>query len=440
MKSAIFTVLLLTVSMLMSGTACAGIPDAESVQAAVDAAGACWIACHGPFDHWTPAELEQLTGGILPDPDTAPVADPISLWAQHAARGTLPETHDWRDVAGVDWMTPVKNQGNCGACAAFASVGCVEAVIRIAGNQPDLPVDLSEQHLFSCCNGDCPTGLYMGDAFNYFRDYGVPDEACLPYSAVDDNCEMSCSDWQDRAEQIRRWDLLWQYNVDEEVLKGMVMDQPVACYMEVFGDFMQYKSGIYEHVTGNLMGGHFVVIIGWNDADDCWICKNSWGTGWGEKGYFRIRRGETSIGTWAMVPEYESTAVTPTPRPTATPTPVLELGVTLAMPRTTYSPGDTFYLDVVLGNPGVTIPDVPVCVLLEAGGQFFCWPGWTPLSEQFDCCFLDIPLGRSTLHVISPFSWPQIPPADMEFVFWGALLNPEMNGILGHTDCLAWGY
>jgi hypothetical protein len=48
-------------------------------------------------------------------------------------------------------------------------------------------------------------------------------------------------------------------------------------------------------VTGDLLGGHAVEIVGYSDADQCWICKNSWGTRWGENGFFRIGYGQCRI-------------------------------------------------------------------------------------------------------------------------------------------------
>jgi cathepsin B len=60
---------------------------------------------------------------------------------------------------------------------------------------------------------------------------------------------------------------------------------------EVYHDFFSYKTGVYHHVTGDLEGGHAVKILGWGTADDgtnYWICANSWGSNWGEDGFFRI--------------------------------------------------------------------------------------------------------------------------------------------------------
>lgn len=65
----------------------------------------------------------------------------------------------------------------------------------------------------------------------------------------------------------------------------------------VYSDFMNYAGGIYEHVSGYYEGGHAVKIIGWGveNGVEYWTCANSWGSSWGEDGFFRIKKGECGI-------------------------------------------------------------------------------------------------------------------------------------------------
>ena len=67
--------------------------------------------------------------------------------------------------------------------------------------------------------------------------------------------------------------------------------------MKIYNDFLSYKTGIYKHTTGSLLGGHAVKIVGWgvNNGLSYWICANSFGTSWGELGFFRILFGECGI-------------------------------------------------------------------------------------------------------------------------------------------------
>ncbi len=406
----------------------------ETIREAIATAGADWKADENWVTGLSFEEQRLLLGGRLPaGAAKLAIMNALSEPRAQASKRDLPAEFNWQNVDGQDWMTTVKNQGNCGSCAAFASTGCLEAVIRIVRNDSDLAIDLSEQQIFSCAGGDCPTGLYMGDAFDYVKNNGLADEACLPYKQVDDNCDDLCDDWQDRVENIDDWELLWQYNVDEDALKSVVMDHPVACYLEVYGDFMSYSSGVYEHVTGGLQGGHFVVIVGWNDADDCWICKNSWGAAWGEKGYFRIKRGETQIGTWAMIPFY-----TP-PGPTPTPTPVPELGVTLDLSQTHFEAGDTFYLDATITNPGTIMVNVPLFVFLDLAGQYWFWPSWSELPA-IDYTTRNITAGVTTIEIIAPFEWPDVDVSGITLNFWAAMLKTDFSDILGTIDKVEWGF
>ncbi len=423
---------------IMAGVSGALAADGiAELQSRIDAAGAEWQAGSSWVSELSVVEQKRLLGGTVPE--TRDESFSVHSTESPPMAG-LPAVFDWRDNLGENWMTPVKNQANCGSCAAFASAGCIEAVIRIARNDAALDIDLSEQQIFSCCNGDCATGLYMGAAFNYFRDTGVVDEECLPYTQVDDNCDKLCSDWEERVETIESWELLCQYDMDSEALKAEVMEQPVACYLEVYGDFMSYKSGIYEHVTGNLMGGHFVVVVGWNEAENYWICKNSWGLGWGEDGYFRIRTGETLIGTWAMVPEYHASAPpTPTRTPEPVPTAIPDLGVVIDMPQTSFTSGDTFYLNVQVNNPGFAMENIPLFVFLDVGGEYFFWPSWKG-SPAIDFRLIDAGTGSTVIAVFDPFEWPDVGETHGEAAFWGALLNPDFTDILGDHDRVMWTF
>jgi C1A family cysteine protease len=78
---------------------------------------------------------------------------------------------------------------------------------------------------------------------------------------------------------------------------------PLASAFTVYSDFfLWYSSGVYRHVSGDFLGLHCTCVIGYDDAAGCWICKNSWGAGWGESGFFRIAYGQCGIDStmWAV--------------------------------------------------------------------------------------------------------------------------------------------
>jgi len=200
----------------------------------------------------------------------------------------LPTHFDWSN-----WMTSVKNQGGCGSCVGFAAVGATEAQYRIAANSPGWDVDLSEQHLFSCGGGQCGYGWYISAALNRLRDYGTPDEACFPYTAQDRSCSGGCADWQSRAFKIASWS--WVAN-NPNAVEAALMNGPLVAGFTVYSDFFGYHGGVYhwDHVS-QAVGGHAIVIVGYDSNEQYWIVKNSWGSGWGENGYFRIGFREAGI-------------------------------------------------------------------------------------------------------------------------------------------------
>ena len=216
-----------------------------------------------------------------------------------ASFATSPPSWDWRNINGINYMTPVKSQGACGSCTAFAALGAFEAVIKIKQN---ITTDLSEAHLFFCSGGDCDTGWYISSTLDYLNDYGTPDENCFPYDgAYDGNnlpCSNTCDGWQDRAWKIDGWG--W---VDEADIKNALITYgPLIAGMDIYDDFYDYWNNpdawpdqVYNHSYGTERGGHAVVLVGYDDAGGYWICKNSWGTSGGLNGYFKIKYGECGI-------------------------------------------------------------------------------------------------------------------------------------------------
>jgi len=203
----------------------------------------------------------------------------------------LPTHFEWTQ----NWMTSVKNQGGCGSCVAFAAVGALEGQLKIQANNPSWNIDLSEQHLFSCGGGTCSGGWYISSALNYLQQYGTPDEACSPYQGQSGSgsCSKSCPDWQSRASKISSWS--WVAN-NPSALQAALVNGPLVAGFYVYTDFLSYSGGVY-HYDGHspLAGGHAIVIVGYDSTERYWIVKNSWGSGWGDGGYFRIGFGEAGI-------------------------------------------------------------------------------------------------------------------------------------------------
>jgi C1A family cysteine protease len=207
----------------------------------------------------------------------------------------FPDVWDWRDVGGRDWTTPIRDQGACGACVAFGVLGAVEVMAKRSGGDPDRDVDYSEAHLFFCgCGRCCDTGWWPGEALDYLRDRGVPDEACFPYQARNLSCSNTCADWEERALRSGRWREVLDLGARKQWLSTI---GPLVGAMAVYRDFFYYTGGVYRPTSGDLAGYHAVAVIGYDEAQGAWLCKNSWGTGWGEKGWFRMAYGVCGMDT-----------------------------------------------------------------------------------------------------------------------------------------------
>ncbi|RLF33847.1 MAG: hypothetical protein DRN07_01415, partial [Thermoplasmata archaeon] len=245
----------------------------------------------------TPSELKGL--GCLPEKIT-PKATTVTFSER------APSLWDWRNVGGTNYMTSVKDQGSCGSCVAFGTIGAFEAVIKIEGGPT---TDLSEAHLFFCGGGTCADGWYISSALDYLKDYGTPDETCFPYHDYDMPCGDTCSDWQDRAWKIKEW----QWVTGRENIKNaLVTYGPLVTAFDVYTDFDDYWSNphswpddVYYHYYGFERGGHSVTLVGYNDNDQYWICKNSWGTSGGLNGYFKIKYRECNIENNVAYIEYQ---------------------------------------------------------------------------------------------------------------------------------------
>ena len=287
----------------------------SDLKAALSGASARWQAEQTSVSKLPPSE-QLLRLGYVPGPGEASLEQRES--AAKAAFATFaalqvegvgyPASYDLRNVGGRNFVTPVKDQGSCGSCVAFGTCACVECTLRVLANNPGLAADLSEAHLFYClaraqgrtCGG--PTGgWWVPAALDAFKNTGVADEACYPYTPGDQNCTGLCADWAQRVTKV----ISWQALTSAADMKAWLSTKgALATCFTVYNDFFSYASGIYHHVSGGVAGGHCVCVVGYDDAAKCWICKNSWGSGWGESGFFRIAYGECGIDAtmWGVEP------------------------------------------------------------------------------------------------------------------------------------------
>lgn len=274
-----------------------------------------WIGADGPTYKvmLQNGGVPYRTGLIAPkDWGTRKIANPLPK-----LRGTLPAKFDW-----MDKVTPIRNQGNCGSCWSFSAQASIADVINI---HRGIVLDLSEQFPVSCdkessgCNGGWPTS-----AFELIRLKGNVLEKDMPYTQTTGRCPSDLL----HMEKVAGWKELSQGVATIDAIKQAIWTYgPVSVAVSASGDFMNYKSGIYNSAASGPVN-HAVNLVGWDDTvkPGHWIMRNSWGTSWGEKGFMRIAYGSKKIGyatsyvdMWGPVPHGE-----PTPNPTPVPTPTVK--------------------------------------------------------------------------------------------------------------------
>jgi PKD repeat protein len=326
--------------------------------------GAKWVARDNPVSLLSREERKMRLGTIRGKnaKSYSPSLKSASAPALKAGVSiTLPPQFDWRNYNATatpspasshsgSYVSPVRDQGNCGSCWAFSATGVLESQVLLnypilqsaaaGGLGPD--VHLSEQTLLSSLTTeytdpnygsyclDCCSGGFIQDAANYINTAGLPIEACFPYLATDpftDPADASttnaCPGYTTDTYQTigngntsAAW--TWvnggvNYATPDQLKAGIYNYGPIVVTMEVYDDFFSYSTGVYSHLptppcdpnTGDNCpdGGHAIIAVGWDDTNQCFIVKNSWGTGWGETvdeqqsngtngGFFRIAYSE----------------------------------------------------------------------------------------------------------------------------------------------------
>lgn len=241
---------------------------------------------------WTPLEkpiFSVAEGGGGPNAHLGVVVDPQVAMAQltlaravesaaFAALPPPPRSIDWRKARGTtNFITPIRDQGACGACVAFATVAVVESRLAIERGDEDPDHDLSEAGLYFGAGRTCAQGWWPENAMGYARTNGIGQEADFPYpgrdfAALPVKPVAWVTGWENAATSDHR-------------RKAIAYRGPVVAIISVYEDFLQYGRGVYKNAAGPFLGLHAIAVVGYDDDRQAWLIKNSWGRHWGEDGF-----------------------------------------------------------------------------------------------------------------------------------------------------------
>lgn len=222
----------------------------------------------------------------------------------------------------------IRDQGSCGSCWAFGAVEVMSDRVCIH-SKGQTHFRFSADDLVSCCYtcGLGCNGGYPGGAFHYWVRKGLvsggaygSEQGCRPYEIAP--CEHhvngtrpSCSGQESKTPKCvhqceKGYSITYDkdkhfgtkaYSVSsrvEQIQTDIATNGPVEGAFSVYADFLNYKSGVYQHITGSFLGGHAIRILGWGVENNVpfWLVANSWNSDWGDQGTFKILRGEDHVG------------------------------------------------------------------------------------------------------------------------------------------------
>ena len=239
----------------------------------------------------------------------------------------LPESYDPREkYPKCESLNEVRDQANCGSCWAFGATEAMSDRICIHSDQK-LQTSVSAQNLLTCCSS-CGLGCHGGypsSAWKYWQTTGISTgglygdiKTCQPYflppcdhygegshgdcppQVETPQCKTDCSDGNKKEyeNEMTYGESVYSIIGEENIMKEIYENGPVEGTYYIYEDFITYKSGIYQHVVGELIGDHDIKILGWGVENGVkyWICVNSWNEEWGDKGFFKIKRGNNECG------------------------------------------------------------------------------------------------------------------------------------------------
>jgi len=237
----------------------------------------------------------------------------------------LPEEWDWRNISGRNYLSWTVNQHipvYCGSCWAQGTLSALADRFMIAAGDKFPTVALSPQAVINCRAGGSCEGGNPAAVYEFAAHVGVPDVTCMVYEAVDqgpiDDCTKPnidlCRDctWPPpnpgdkpncwAKQQFKRYyaDEYGYVSGAENMKKEIYKRGPIGCGVDATDEFDAYTGGIFSQRILFPMINHEISVVGWGKDEttgqEYWIGRNSWGTYWGEYGFFRISMHKHNLG------------------------------------------------------------------------------------------------------------------------------------------------
>lgn len=204
------------------------------------------------------------------------------------------------------WVTPIKNQASCGSCAAFAAAAVEETCYKKLMAKQAI---FSEQWLLDCGYGYEGSNACNGAPLHAYATFSASKKKIVsgtkyPYRAALGSCPASVTSLiADNTFAVNN--AYYTYSGTEDMLKTLVAERGavgIAIWIPqlTLNQLYAYRGGVFNGCAsgGPIVGGHAMAVVGYGSqsGQDYWLIKNSWGTGWGESGYLKLRRGVGACG------------------------------------------------------------------------------------------------------------------------------------------------
>lgn len=204
----------------------------------------------------------------------------------------LPVNFDGRQVWG-SCIHSGGDQSTCNGCWAFGIINHLSDRFCVQGRD----VILSVQDLLECTTTNkCCTGGYASNGYKHMMEVGVVPASCKGYRKSCSSCRAStCTRYKCKPNSM-----FWASTI-QQAKREIQNNGPIEAVFDVYDDFPYYESGVYYRSSNNstLLGVHTVEVLGWGTEDgmNYWLCKNSWGDDWGDKGFFKIKMGDCDVNS-----------------------------------------------------------------------------------------------------------------------------------------------